>query len=95
MSSKKVIKVTEHSDSQHGWMAVKRKTVQEIIGLNNVSCYSYQKGNTVYLEEDRDLTNFINAIREKGIELERRIAKHYESSPIRNYQPFHLLEGES
>jgi hypothetical protein len=94
MATSKAIKVTEHSDSQHGWLAVNRKKVQEIMGLENVTRFSYQKGNTVYLECDQDLTNFMNAVEKKGIELETKLGKHYESSPIRYYSPFYLMDDE-
>jgi len=94
MATSKAIKVTEHSDSQHGWLAVKRDKVHEIMGLENVTRYSYQKGNTVYLECDEDLTNFIKAVEDKGIELETKLGKHYDSSPIRHYDIFCITEAD-
>lgn len=94
MAKTKPIKATEHHDSQHGWLAVKRDKVQEIMGLENVSRYSYQKGKTVYLECDSDLTKFYKAVEDKGIKLDIKIGKHYDSSPIRHYSPFYLSDAE-
>jgi hypothetical protein len=94
MAKAKAVKATEHHDSQHGWLAVKRDKVQEIMGLENVSRYSYQKGKTVYLECDSDLTKFYKAVEEKGIKLDIKIGKHYDSSPIRHYSPLYLSDTE-
>lgn len=94
MATSKAIKVTEHSDCQHGWLAVKRNKVHEIMGLENVTSYSYQKGNTVYLECDEDLTNFIKAVESKGIRLETKLGKHYDISPVRKYGIFSITEKD-
>ena len=75
-----------YEDSGHGWLAVKRKELKELNLLNKISTYSYQKGLTVYLEEDCDANIFINAIQ---LTNENIITKYMDgSSPIRNYQHF-------
>lgn len=50
-----------HSDSGHGWLAVKRDLIYKLKIDQTISRFSYQKGSTVYLEEDMDMTTFINA----------------------------------
>lgn len=90
MAIQKKLKITQHHDAGHGWFAVKRDVVDETIGLKNVSRYSYQKGKTVYLEEDRDATLFIESIQEQGIDYEFKLGKHQETSPIRYYEPFSM-----
>ena len=60
----KQIKATQFIDPGHSWLAVKRKLLSELGILDKVSSFSYQKGNTVYLEEDCDvnlLAKIINA----------------------------------
>ena len=59
---------TFHSDAGHGWLAVKRKELQELNILDKVSGYSYvsKSGQTVYLEEDGDLSMFVTIKIVKG-----------------------------
>lgn len=82
------MKLNFYSDSGHGWLAVKRSILADwaIDGL--ISTYSYQRGGTVYLEEDCDCSHFVNAARAKGIELS--IVEKYTDgrSPIRSYDHY-------
>ncbi len=82
------MKLNFYSDPGHGWLAVKRATLADwgIDGL--ISHYSYQRGGTVYLEEDCDYSTFAAAARARGIELSF-IEKHTDSrSPIRSYDHY-------
>ncbi len=54
-----------HSDSGHGWLAVKMKELVELKIEHLISRYSYVKGKTVYLEEDCDLNIFMNEVKNK------------------------------
>ncbi len=76
-----------HSDPGHGWLAVKRKELIELGILDKISHCSYQKGDTVYLEEDCDASLFM----EKMKELNKTVNfKEYyrERTQIRSYQNF-------
>jgi hypothetical protein len=94
----KKISVTEHSDNGHGWVAVKRDVLNELGILHQVSHYSYQRGGTVYLEEDRDATLFYTTIEAKGLQdkLAKKRGKYPASgiSPVRSYEHFALLWRE-
>lgn len=79
-----------YSDAGHGWLAVKRKTLKDLDILDKITGYSYQRGQTVYLEEDCDLSTFIKALREKGIEIEYKRGSYAERSPIRSYDSFQI-----
>jgi hypothetical protein len=75
----------KHSDAGHGWLAVK---IAHVIGLGiaeSISAYSYVRGRTVYLEEDRDMGVFYSAARQQGYEFLVREGKWVERSPIRSY----------
>ena len=50
-----------HSDAANGWLAVKRDMLYKLKIEHKITRFSYQKGSTVYLEEDLDMTTFINA----------------------------------
>lgn len=77
-----------HEDPGHGWLAVKRKELIELNIIDKISSYSYQNGDTVYLEEDCDASLFVERMKElnKPFEFNRSFK---ENTPIRNYQHFH------
>lgn len=65
--AQKTKKYHVYSDSGHGWVKVKFK---ELIDLNiwkDITSYSYTRGDYVYLEEDCDLSTFVEALRERDI----------------------------
>jgi hypothetical protein len=79
-----------YSDSGHGWLAVKRKELIDLGIANKISHYSYQRGATVYLEEDGDATLFVNTYAEKfGGRPQMKSGAHCDTSPIRSYERFH------
>lgn len=77
-----------YGDNGHGWLAVKRLELIQLGIFYNISTYSYQKGKTVYLEEDCDASQFIKAktARDGAFKI---IEVHHEGrSPIRSYDHF-------
>lgn len=94
----KKIKVTYFQDSGHGWIAVKRSLLKEIGALSHISSFSYQKGETVYLEEDSDANKFFKLyFASKGMDYISSVqmsdyfdvkSVHSERSAIRNYASF-------
>ena len=76
-----------HSDPGHGWLAVKRKELVRLAILNKVSQCSYQRGGTVYLEEDCDASLFIDAKDKAGEKFEHR-ESYQDNTPIRHYAGF-------
>ena len=78
-----------HSDPGHAWLEVDRAELIELGILDKISCYSYQKNDKVYLEEDRDAGIFLKARDLKNIEtLTKEIFK--EDTPIRGCQCFKI-----
>jgi len=79
------IKIKFYSDPGHGWGAVKRQKLYELGIADKISPYSYQKGCTVYLEEDCDLALLVNTLKARniGYTFEEKNTNRY--SPIRNY----------
>lgn len=76
-----------YEDPGHAWLAVKRAELVKLGILNKISHYSYQKGDTVYLEEDCDASTFFAVKRDKGEEV-KFIEVFQENTPIRNYDYF-------
>ena len=81
-------KVKFYSDPGHGWGAVKRKVLFDLGIAHKITPYSYQKGDTVYLEEDCDLSMLVTALAIKGIVIKYEERTTNNRSPIRNYDRF-------
>lgn len=72
-------------DPGHGWLHVKREELGRLGIANKITPYSYQCGDTVYLEEDYDLRTFMLAKEQQGeiVDLDRQYVAH---TPIRGYE---------
>jgi hypothetical protein len=82
------LKFKYYQDPGHGWVAVKRELVEKLGLKFTISHYSYQKGKTVYLEEDCDAHLLVDALKQRGMRVEL-IDKHTNlRSPIRSYEPY-------
>lgn len=77
-----------HQDSGHGWVAVKRTLLAKYVPLSEITAYSYQKGATVYLEEDCDASKFLKALRATGEHYHLVSKQLYDRHPIRSYEGF-------
>ena len=76
-----------HADPGHAWLAVKRKELIRLGIINQISSCSYQKGETVYLEEDRDAGLFMET-KQKAREPVVFKETYQDNTPIRNYPNF-------
>jgi hypothetical protein len=77
-----------YQDPGHGWVAVKREYLKQLGIEDKITPYSYQRGGTVYLEEDCDMTTFHNAAKAAGWEV-NYLPRHTDrNSPIRSYERF-------
>ena len=82
------MKLTVYNDPGHGWVAIKRAVLIKLGIEHKISTYSYQRGQTVYLEEDCDMSTLISAARAAGITLEFTEKYVNRHSPIRSYDYF-------
>ena len=81
-----------YTDPGHGWFAVKRNELQRLGVLDKVSTYSYQRGQTVYLEEDCDAALFFAAYKAAHGEPPAYVEKNTNGrSPIRSYDTFKVF----
>jgi len=85
----KTLTLNFHNDGGHGWVACKKDLVIALGIAGDISRYSYQRGQTAYLEEDCDMPRFIKACEDKGVRVVLR-DKYRDESPIRGYQSFSL-----
>ena len=69
-----------YSDPSHGWLEVKRSDLIALGIEDDISGFSYQKGSKVYLEEDCDMSRFIDAATAAGWEI--KTAKFHKLARI-------------
>lgn len=79
---------TFHTDPGHGWLAVKRSEVIELGIADKISRYSYQNGDSVYLEEDCDASLFVIEYEKKFGIKPLFIDSYKENTPIRRYASY-------
>ena len=77
-----------HSDPGHGWLAVKLADLKMLGIESKITSFSYVKGQTAYLEEDCDMSTFINAAKDKGIEVKIKQGAQRDRSPIRSFKSY-------
>jgi hypothetical protein len=76
-------------DPGHGWLAVKKSELIDLGIADKISRFSYEKGKTVYLEEDQDMRTFILAFENKyGQGPAIRTNYVNKRSPIRSYKNY-------
>lgn len=84
-----------YCDAGHGWLAVKRDFLTKLGILNKITGYSYQRGKTVYLEENCDATTFVNEMKNQNIEYDIVHPSNWpDRSPIRSYENFQMTTQE-
>lgn len=85
-----------YSDPGHAWVAVKRADLDEMGLLPEISNYSYQKGKTVYLEEDSDAVKFVGQFFKMFGKRPNLVDGSHTNnrSPIRNYNRFIMTYDE-
>jgi len=74
-----------YTDAGHGWVKVLFKTLIELNIWQDITQYSYVRGEYCFLEEDCDAATLINALRDKGIEPRWRVNHSDKQSKIRSY----------
>ena len=57
---------TFHTDPGHGWLEVGLQELHDLGIYDQITAYSYVKGDRAYLEEDCDAGTFIRALKAQG-----------------------------
>lgn len=80
-----------YSDARHGWLAVKRQELIDLGIAKTISYYSYERGQTVFLEEDCDMLRFMSAYESrKGVKVKILSVDAGDRSPIRGCQRYQV-----
>mgnify|MGYP003353179931 FL=1 len=78
------MKIKFYSDPSHGWAEVPIALINELRIGDKISNYSYMRGSNAYLEEDCDLSTFMNAVDQLNINIEFEDHTTNHDSWIRN-----------
>ncbi len=77
-----------YADPGHGWISVKKQFLNDLGIASQITHFSYQRGDTAYLEEDCDASVFLAALKEAGIEADIRHHHTDRRSKIRSYESY-------
>jgi hypothetical protein len=84
-----VVKRKFHQDGGHGWLCVKRSELEDLGIADRITSFSYQRNQSVYLEEDLDYTTYHDALKQRGIKLEQVDGKIFDRPhPIRRFEHY-------
>lgn len=78
----------KYEDPAHGWLAVPFSWLEALGIVNQVSCCSYRRGATAYLEEDCDAPLFRQTAEKHGFRLFVDYLHTNDRSVIRSYPSF-------
>lgn len=76
------------SDPSHGWLKVDMEEIKRLEIYHVISTFSYQRNGVAYLEEDRDMSIFMEAKKAKGETVKIKEFNRNGRSRIRNYPMF-------
>ena len=78
-----------YEDPGHGWLRVPLKLLSQLNIADQISHYSYKRGDYAYLEEDCDFTVFHKAMKDIGKEIKwKTFVCRERSSKIRSYDNY-------
>ena len=80
-------KLTFYTDPGHGWLEVSRADLGALGIAGNVSNYSYQNRDRVYLEEDCDATLYLEAAKAAGWRVTMR-EQYADPCPVRDFPQY-------
>lgn len=72
-------------DAGHGWLQVPKNILENLNIANNITPYSYMHRDYVYLEQDLDMTTFMNAIKQSDHYTVGLTRRYHDRSPVRNF----------
>lgn len=76
-----------YQDPGHGWLEVDRGLLSNLGIEREISVFSYQKDNKVYLEEDCDARVLVEKLESQGVKVTFNVI-HQTYTPIRGYNSF-------
>ena len=88
----KTFTIIMYTDAGHGWAKVKRKVLENLSIAPDVSSYSYQYKDNVYLEEDCDLSLLLQRLHSDSVAV-KFVYKHTDGdSKVKSYERYAYVQ---
>jgi len=81
-------KILVYADPGHAWAKVNKDELIELGIADKISSFSYERGEYAYLEEDSDLSKYLEALRAKGMKWEFVENFTNQESRVRSYNNY-------
>lgn len=92
-NKQKTMTLQYYTDPGHGWAKVNRQVLINLGIAEDISAYSYMRGDFVYLEEDCDLDRLYQAADQASITIKLREHWTNKTSKIRSYRSYRTPAG--
>jgi len=86
--NQKIKKYHIYGDAQHSWCKVKFSEIVKLGIQNQITDYSYARGEYLFLEQDCDMSTFVKALEKVGIKPEWIGHHTNKQSKIRSYSRY-------
>ena len=89
------MKFVIYADPSHAWCKVPKKLLVKLGIADQITGFSYVRGEYAYLEEDCDLSLLVSTLQVKGISIQFDERHTNKSSKIRSYQSYNRHQYSS
>jgi hypothetical protein len=76
------------ADPGHAWAKVSKKELEKLGIQEKISGYSYQRNGFAFLEEDCDLSIYLETLKQNGVGVKFKESHTNKQSRIRNYEGY-------
>lgn len=83
-----ILKLRFHSDPGHGWLEVSKELLAQLDIADKITSYSYALDTVVYLEEDCDMSLFLEAAAKAEITINFIQVYYRDYCAIRDYPSY-------
>ena len=83
-----IMRILCYTDAGHGWFKVDRALLEKLGIDGDISTFSYQRKNSVYLEEDCDAGRLFKALDDRKIAWTYKESHTDKTSKIRGYDRY-------
>lgn len=84
----KEITISVFADPGHAWARFSKRRLARLGIADKISAYSYQNGESAFLEEDCDLSTLLTALKDRGYTVKFKENHTNKTSKIRRYSSY-------
>lgn len=90
MTARNVLCLNVYEDPAHSWLEVPMALLEELNITADITPFSYRHNDQAYLEEDLDMTTFLNAINQSEQYTLEFFSHYHDSSPVRQFASYRV-----